>query len=244
MARHGMARQGTAKRVTGRHRGSSPRHPLWQPTTTVAFSTCSAASATPPRSWSVGTPTRNAGTTCSASSTSSPSGGRDGRHPGDEPVEHGQPPHEDARVAGPRPDGRRRLVRAAVGLRQAVQVQTGVRAPVAAQVRAGDTVRLSDALDGVQLELYRHESGSWHARASAPTTPDKAAEIDAWGLLLAVWWRQSPSALRECDLCGSVALAGKGGKRRCWSCGRGTMTPLQPEFTRKRPRRKKVKIAP
>ena len=104
-------------------------------------------------------------------------------------------------------------------------------------------MRLSEALDGVVLELYRCESDVWRARPSEPTDPAKAREIASWGLLLAVWWRQSPTSIRECGTCGEVSLAGKGAKRKCWHCREGEMAPLTPQFTKKRPRRRKVQIS-
>lgn len=106
---------------------------------------------------------------------------------------------------------------------------------------------LSEALGLHELELTRTPDG-WIARS----VDGPCEVIDEWAILLAIWWRCSPTCLRECDECGELSLTGSTGTRRCvrgYRSGKakragckGTMRPVTPRFTKPRPRRRTKKI--
>ena len=102
-------------------------------------------------------------------------------------------------------------------------------------------MRLSEALEQCELELYL-DGRVWRARPVGEVPFDVRSRVALWSQALAVWWRQSPTAIRECDVCAEVSLVGTGAKRKCWRCQEGTMTPLKPKFTKPRPRGKKKKL--
>ena len=102
-------------------------------------------------------------------------------------------------------------------------------------------MKLSEALEQCELELYL-DGRVWRARPVGDVEPVVGDVIELWSQALAAWWRQSPTAIRECDVCAEVSLVGTGTKRKCWRCQEGTMAPLKPKFTRLRPRRRKIKL--
>ena len=109
-------------------------------------------------------------------------------------------------------------------------------------------MRLTEALAGVELAMAPEgPGGTWKAY---PVTDGldaaAAAVIDVYGLILATWWRTSPSCVLECVQCGEVALVGKRPAkpgRRCWRCkATGAMQPIEPPFIKPRPRAKTKKM--
>lgn len=102
-------------------------------------------------------------------------------------------------------------------------------------------MRLSEALEQVELKLVWREDGRWHAVSSGPYADAIAEVIEPWSHELARWWATSPTAIRECDVCGEVSLSGSASKKKCYRTCDGTMVPLKPTFTKKRPRGKKIK---
>ena len=98
-------------------------------------------------------------------------------------------------------------------------------------------MKLSEALDGVELEIV-------NGRAVPVDECDPKAEVEIayWSVVLADWWAMSPMSVRECESCAEISIAGTGTKRKCWKCHEGQMVPLKPEFRKKRPRGRKVKM--
>jgi hypothetical protein len=105
-------------------------------------------------------------------------------------------------------------------------------------------VKLSDALEGIELELRRDDAGAWRAwPVGRPASAEAAAVIERWSYWLAVWWRQSPTSISECNVCGEIKVQGAKDLKRCVRglCS-GQMEVVTPTFTKKRPRGKKVKL--
>ena len=108
---------------------------------------------------------------------------------------------------------------------------------MASQDRESRTMKLSEALDGVELEIV-----NGRAVPAGKCDPKAEVEIAYWSKVLALWWTRSPMSVRECESCAEISIAGTGKKRKCWKCGEGQMVPLKPEFVKKRPRGRKVKL--
>lgn len=107
-------------------------------------------------------------------------------------------------------------------------------------------MRLSEALDeaaaGGGLGMGWSLEEGHYATAPSGCSPEAAEDVDKWATILAAWWRTSPSAILECPTCGEIAFVGSKKTRKCWRKCETKMSAIEPTFTKKRPRRKKIKL--
>lgn len=101
------------------------------------------------------------------------------------------------------------------------------------------------AVSGADAHLEAHGPGD--VRVIGLTDTQARAVIDRWAWAIEVWWRQSPTAILECDRCGEIRLVGSKKSKKCHDTKRcakagGKQVALDPPFNTNRPRRKKIKL--